>query len=314
MRNLRKNTDKNEFHKINDLIKKFDHSLDFERGLVQITRSTYCSYVRVFLNNLLNTGIISSINKINTLSLNDIYQFILSYSQEGKSRSTQCMMIASLRAFFRFLELFDLANSIPSVAHRKSGSLEYLSYEQLQALLGGCNRNTIKGLRDYTILMLLISLGLRRSEISQLTLEDFNWERGEIVIKSKGSVSCMPISQTLGHILVDYLKYARPKCNSINFFTQIQYPFTGLSAQAISEIVRAGLIRAGIETKRKGAHLLRHSFATQLFARGKSLPEISIALRHKTIETTAIYTHIDFDKLRLVALPWPVAQDEVEYE
>jgi site-specific recombinase XerD len=162
--------------------------------------------------------------------------------------------------------------------------------------------------------MLLIHLGLRRSEVSKLTLNDFDWNKGEIVIRSKGSISRMPILQELGYALVDYLKHARPTCVSDIFFTRVHHPFTGLTPSAISSIVRTRLQRAGCHTKHQGAHLLRHSFATQLLAKGNSLPEISMVLRHKNIGTTAIYAHVDFDKLRLVALSWPAAQNEVDHE
>jgi site-specific recombinase XerD len=309
MKNLRKRVDQNNLYEINDLITRFDNYLNIERGLVKKTRDVYCSCVRVFLH----TKFASPKNRIKDFSPKDVYQFVLSYSQQGKSGRT-LLMIGSLRAFFRFLELFDLADSLPSVPHHKPTLQEYLSYTQLQALLEAYNRNTMKGLRDYTIVMLLIHLGLRRSEVSRLALNDFDWNNGEIIIRGKGSTSRMPISQKLGDALVDYLKRGRPICYSKFFFTRLQHPFSGLSSNTISCIVRAGLQRAGLNTKHQGAHLLRHSFATQLFAKGKSLPEISMVLRHKNIRTTAIYVHVDSVKLRLVALPWPISKSEVDHE
>ena len=271
MRNLQKASCDKKCFNINYLLTTFDRYLDLERGLAQITRYNYCSYVRVFLSAQTKC----SKNAIKHLSPKDVYRFILVYSQEGKPRRTQ-YMIGSLRVFFRFLGLFDLAKSLPSVPYHTSSLPEYLSHDQLQALLEGCNKNTIKGLRDYTILMVLICLGLRRSEVSNLTLHDFNWDRGEVVIRGKGSISCMPISQSLGHVLVDYLKHARPKCSSAHFFIHVRHPFTGLSPQAVSNIVRDGLKRAGIHTKHTGVHLLRHSFATQLLNKGKSLLEMAL--------------------------------------
>lgn len=310
MSNLQKRINKAKFSKINDLIAKFDHHLNVERGLAQRTRETYCSYVRVFLD---AQSIFSDENGIKNLSPKNVYRFLLSYAKEGKPRRSQSM-IGSIRIFFRFLDLFDLADGLPSVPYHKSKPPEYLSDHQLQTLLEGCNRNTMQGLRDYTILMLLIHLGLRGSEVSRLTLNDFDWDRGEIIIRGKGSISRMPISQELGDALVDYLKYARPTSSSNVFFTCVNRPLMGLSPAAISNIIRAGLQRAGLNTNHHGAHLLRHSFATQLLAKGKSLSEISMVLRHKNIRTTAIYAHVDFDKLSLVALPWPTAQKEVSHE
>ena len=192
--------------RINDLICQFDRYLDLERGLSQSTRDGYCRYVRVFLN----TEFKSKNVRVKDFRPKDAYRFVLSYSQGGKSRSRY--MIYALRAFFRFLELFDLANSLPSVSHPRHNLPEFLSHEQLQALLRSCDQYTAMGLRDYAILMLLIRLGLRESEVSKLILNDFDWDKGEVTICGKGSITRFPISKELGNALVNYLKHGRPIC------------------------------------------------------------------------------------------------------
>jgi site-specific recombinase XerD len=301
MKNFKNRSVKDSHKKINDLICKFDHYLDLERGLSQPTRDGYCRYISIFLK----TNFKSKKVKIKDFRPKDVYRFILSYSQRGKAGSKH--MIYALRAFFRFLELFDLANSLPSVSYPRHALPEFLSHEQLQALLRSCDQNTAMGLRDYTILMLLIHLGLRGSEVSKLTLNDFDWDNGEVTIRGKGTITRLPISQELGNALVNYLKRGRPICLCNSFFVGKNQPFSALLPVSIGVIVRLGLQQAGINTKHKGAHLLRHSFATQLLAEGKTLLEIGLALRHKNIRTTAIYAHVDFVKLRLLALPWPIA-------
>lgn len=294
---------------INDLIKRFDQHLNLVRGLARITREANCRYIRVFLNN----NIKSKKSKIKNLRPNDLYRFILSYAQESKPSRTQ-RMICALRTFFRFLELFDLANSLPSVPHTWPKMPEYLSFDQLQKLLNSCDRKTPGGIQAYSIMMLLIHLGLRRSEVTNLNLNDFDWDTGEVEVRGKGSTSRMPISQELGNALVDYLKHARPTCTSNSFFIRLKQPYTKLPASSVSLIVRSGLLRAGINTQHKGAHLLRHSFATLLLAEGRSLFEISMVLRHQSIKSTAIYAHVDRDNLRLIALPWPIASEGVHHE
>src|SRR5213593_4094455 len=83
-------------------------------------------------------------------------------------------------------------------------------------------------------------------------------------------------------------------------------PFGGpIRLNAISGIVRGALTKAGVKSDRKGAHLLRHSLATDMLRRGASLDEIGHILRHSSPSTTAIYAKVDLDSLRTLALPWP---------
>jgi site-specific recombinase XerD len=308
MKNFQSRCTKSNLQKIDNLICRFNRYLDLERGLSRLTRNNYCFYVRVFLS----TEFKSKKIRIKDFHTKGIFKFILSYSQGGGSRRSQ-IMIYSLRAFFRFLKLTDLADSLPSVAHHGHNLPEFLSHKQLQELLKSCNKNTEQGLRDYAILMLLTQLGLRRSEVSKLTLNDFDWDKSEIIVRGKGSISRFPISQELGNALVNYLKRARPPCPCNSFFIRLYQPLTRLAARTISGIVRSGLLRAGLNPRHKGAHLLRHSFATQLLTQGKSLHEIGMVLRHKDIRTTAIYAHVDFAKLKLLALPWPITPKEVHH-
>ncbi|MBA3603554.1 MAG: tyrosine-type recombinase/integrase [Parachlamydiaceae bacterium] len=302
MKNFQNKNITDNLREIDGLVCKFDNYLDLERGLSQSTRHTYCAYTRIFLN------IEFELKKIRIKDFfpKDVFKFILTYSQ-AMSSSKLHSMIYSLRAFFRFLERSDLADCVPSVPRRQHNLPEFLSKKQLQVLLENCNRNTAIGIRDYTIFMLLIHLGLRGSEISNLTLGDFDWDNSEIIVRGKDSISRLPISQSLGNALVDYLRRARPTCSCDSFFVRSHQPQRGLISASISAIVRSGLNRACLTPWHKGAHLLRHSFATHLLSEGKSLHEISMVLRHKSIRTTAIYAHVDFNKLRSLALPWPVA-------
>jgi site-specific recombinase XerD len=74
---------------------------------------------------------------------------------------------------------------------------------------------------------------------------------------------------------------------------------------AISSLVRRALARTGLDPAHKGAHLLRHTVATQMLRQGASLAEIGELLRHRSQQTTMIYAKVDLDLLRPLALPWP---------
>jgi len=85
-------------------------------------------------------------------------------------------------------------------------------------------------------------------------------------------------------------------------------PYVGLAGPAtVGHIVRAALRRGGVQRSGRGAaHLFRHGLATQMIRSGATLTEISEVLRHRSLLTTAVYTHVAFDALRAVAGPWPL--------
>jgi site-specific recombinase XerD len=102
-----------------------------------------------------------------------------------------------------------------------------------------------------------------------------------------------------------YLQNGRPKCNSRRLFIRDHAPFEGFRRNTtISNIVQRALARAGVVSARKGAHLLRHSLATEMLRKGASLVEIGEVLRHRSSDSTAIYAKVDLTTLRALALPW----------
>jgi site-specific recombinase XerD len=103
-----------------------------------------------------------------------------------------------------------------------------------------------------------------------------------------------------------YLRRDRPRCACRRVFIRYRAPVEGFSrAVAIGNIVKCALAKAGVVSPRKGAHLLRHSLATDMLRKGASLDEIGEVLRHKSPDSTAIYAKVDLKALRTLALPWP---------
>jgi site-specific recombinase XerD len=291
---------------IDQLIKNFGQYLLNARGLAPRTINEYCKDTEYFLHTL------SKGNKINICHIHpkDIIQFILE-SSRNKSASRVQHFTYPLRSFFRFLTQTqqlkeDLANFVPTVANRKKSSYpQVLLPNEITKLLQSCDRHQPAGIRSFAILMLMVNLGLRSSEVCNLKLKDINWDKGEIVIRGKGGEARFPIFKELGKALVAYLKRGRPICECKHFFIRLVQPLHGFTSSCVRAILRSVLKQAGLNPKIKGAHLLRHSFATQLLEQGASLEEIGMVLRHKDVGTTAVYARANFDKLRTIALPWP---------
>ena len=269
--------------------------------------TNYIPLIRCFLSNCFKAGTI----KLEKLCPKDITAFILSYTQSVK-RSTAKLMLTSLRAFFRYLRFrgqiaTDLAAFVPAISDwRLTGLPKSLEPEQIEDLLKSCDQNTKVGQRDYTILSLLARLGLRAGEIVKMTLDDINWDVGELIIRGKGSrKDKLPIPYDVGEALVAYLQHGRPTCPTRCVFIRARAPYQGFSSSvAICNIVHRALLRAKINSCHKGAHLLRHSLATNMLRKGASLTEIGEVLRHQLPSTTEIYTKIDIVSLRSLAQPW----------
>jgi site-specific recombinase XerD len=288
------------------LINSFAQYLKQSRGLAPRTIKDYCADTKSFLQ-ILRKG-----NKIrfDRMSSKQVIRSFLNFTKE-KGRSRAQHIIYALRSFFRYLKQAhlieeDLTSALPSVANRKKTSYpDVLSSEMMNKLLESCDRTGPLGKRNYAILLLMITLGLRSCEVCDLKLSDLDWERGELIVRGKGSEDSFPIFQEMGKALVDYLKYGRPDCESIKVFIRSVHPFKGITTACIRNMVSSTLSLCGLSSTKKGAHLLRHSFAMQLLEKGATLEEIGVILRHKDIEATAIYAQASFARLEALVQPWP---------
>ena len=222
-------------------------------------------------------------------------------------------MTTVLRSFFQFLRYrdyigLDLATTVPAVASWTMATIpKALPSDQVERLLSACARDTATGRRDYAIILLMARLGLRPGEVAFLTLDDIDWQLGCITVRGKGGqLAKLPLPIDVGEALVGYLQNGRPKTRIRKFFLSAQAPIHGFSCnRRISMLVGEALERAGIDSQRKGAHQLRHALATGMLQRGASLREIGEVLRHRDLQSTAIYAKVDLNSLREVAMPWP---------
>ncbi|MBV8414023.1 MAG: tyrosine-type recombinase/integrase [Verrucomicrobia bacterium] len=279
-----------------------------ERGLDCATIYNYSRHVDRFLAEQFGGGRIN----LRALSVSDIGAFVRRHApRHGRGWAAQ--MVTGLRSFFRFAQLqgvveSDLAALVPSVpSWEMSGPPKHLQSEAVQRVLSACDRSTVKGKRDYAILLLLARLGLRAGEIVALQLDDIDWANGELVVRSKkgDGWARLPLPMDVGRALERYLM-VRPPSPYRNVFVRGYAPYTPFVASGpVSVLVRKAIERAGVKSVRTGAHIFRHSLATEMLRRGASLAEIGRVLRHRDPDSTAIYARVDLEALRELALPWP---------
>ena len=290
------------------ILTRYERHLRSERGLAAATVINYLPCIRKFLIERFREKPLV----IREVRSSDVSAFILRHAPTMSPRRAQ-LVTAAFRSFFRFLfqdgELqVNLALSVPSVADRRLATIpKYLSPDQVERVLGTCNRQTATGRRDYAILLLLARLGLRAGEVVSLQLDDVDWRAGELLVRGKGLLhDRMPLPVDVGEALTSYLRMDRPACKTRRVFVCMKAPRSGFAGPStLSTIVRRALDRADLYPALRGAHVLRHSLATTMLRSGASMNEIGEILRHRTPSTTEIYAKLDFDGLRTLAHPWP---------
>ncbi len=222
-------------------------------------------------------------------------------------------LVVGMRLLLRYLYYkgltdTDLSITVPTVARWSLSTLpKHLSAAQVRQVLRHCDRSTPLGRRNYAILLLLARLGLRAGEVVRLNLEDIDWENARITVCGKGGQwAQLPLPADVARAIARYLRRDRPRCECRRVFIRDYAPIGGFNyATAISKIVQCALAKANVVSARKGAHLMRHSLATDMLRKGASLDEIGEVLRHRCTDTTAIYAKVDISSLRTLALPWP---------
>lgn len=281
----------------------FERYLLVERGLVSGTVRGYVAGARRFLAGL------EGVRGIGSVTAAEVTAAVLRESA-GVSVATAQNFVAGLKSFLRFcfvegLVAADLSEAALAVTGRRRSSLPRgISAADADALLASCDRRTSLGRRDYALLVVLLRLGLRRSEVAGLRLEDVDWRAGEVVVRGKGArEDRLPLPADVGEAIAAYLRRGRSPGGCREVFLRARAPYGPMASGTVASTVRRACRRAGVAEV--GSHRLRHTVACEMVAVGVPLVEIAQVLRHHSLQTTAVYARVDLDRLRLVAGPWP---------
>jgi site-specific recombinase XerD len=205
----------------------------------------------------------------------------------------------------------DLALAIPAFAHWRLAKLpRCLSAEEVNRLIAACDGTDPGRLRDRAIVLMLVRLGLRSGDVAQLRLTDIDWKNGTLQVIGKGRYQVrLPLPQEVGNAVLRYLEL-RPACSDTDHvFVRSIAPYRPLaSGDGVSSVVKHALQRARIEAPAKGAHLLRHTAATEMLRNGVPLEQAGLVLRHRSIDMTAYYAKVDVALLKQIVQPWPEVQ------
>jgi integrase/recombinase XerD len=295
---------------IHDELERFTSHLEQVCGLAAKTRADRRWWVEQFLADRFGRGPLA----IDRLTPRDMADFLGRHGARYAPR-TAGVRADALRSYLRFRaarcadRVDALLAAIPTVACWRLASLPTaLSPDETARFLKGFDRRHADGQRGYAMARFLLDLGLRGNEVVALQLDDLNWQDGTIRIGAGKSrrVDVLPLPVLTGRALVAYLRRARPPSPSRAVFLRDRAPYDApITPAIVRHAMKKAFVRCGLGARYSGTHILRRTTATQMRLAGASLKQIADVLRHRSLDTTTIYTKIDRPRLATVAAPWP---------
>jgi len=282
----------------------FDY-LQEQRGLKKATMRLYRDHLTTYEQYLRQAGI----KDLTHLSTDAIEGFITWRSTQLSPTSLRGLCSA-LRLFFRYLyreQILDrdLSSAIEAPrAYRLSTIPRSIEWGKVREMLDSVDRRSALGKRDYAMLLLLVTYGLRAREVASLRLDDIDWrsERLQIPERKADHAATFPLSPIVGEALLDYLKSGRPRTTRREVFFRARAPRRPISHRVVSLRASYYLRKIGVEVHRPGSHTLRHSCAQHLLDADFSLKVIGDYLGHRSASSTEIYAKVAIEALREVAL------------
>ena len=284
----------------------FFRYLTEEKGLRPRSIHHYRFYLRQFAAYLERLGI----QDLARMSPTVLSGFIAEYAPPRVSWETVRNACGTLRVFLRYLHREGvIAKDLSSLvefpqSYRHAGIPRSISWEQVEQVLAGIDRRAACGKRDYAMLLLLATYGLRAAEVAALTLDDIDWRNERLKIRERkvGNTTTYPLSAVVGAAIVDYLKNGRPATTCREVFMRAAAPLVPIGSAAVVCRAARYIRKAGISVPRAGSHVLRHSCVQRLLNAHFSLKHIGDYVGHSSASSTQIYGKIAIEQLREVAL------------
>lgn len=243
------------------------------------------------------------IHVLNDVTKTDLQGYLNEMERENLALSTISRNIASIRAFFQYLQKIDMIKEDPSESLKppriEKRIPEILSVEEVDRLLKQPNLNTPKGIRDNAMLELMYATGMRVSELVHLQLTDINLQMGYVICHETERERIIPIGNVCKNAIVQYMEHSR------GFFVKNTYEpalFTNCSGKTMSrqgfwKVLKGYVESAGI-SRDITPHTLRHSFAVHMLQNGADVKSVQEMLGHSDISSTQVYLGMNMAKMR----------------
>lgn len=225
------------------------------------------------------------------------------YLKADHKPNTVQLYITSVRMFFTWTAAEhiypNIAEHIKGAKIDREHKKDYLTSKQVRAVLNSIDRSTATGLRDYAIMYLMVTAGLRTIEVSRANIEDIRTvgDNTVLFVQGKGheeKADYIKLSDKAEQAIREYLKTRKNITGADALFTSTSHNNAGqrMTTRSISGIVKARLKAVGYDSDRLTAHSLRHTAVTLSLTAGKDITEVQQFARHANINTTMIYAHL----------------------
>jgi site-specific recombinase XerD len=276
-----------------------------ERGLREATIYKYVHCLNGFAGFLKRSGV----TLLTELSPALLAAFVVDTAPKlaCTGKRDLCGMI---RVFLRFCHrqqviTKDLSDAVEMPqSYRLADVPRSITWDEVRRMLEAVDRRTVLGRRDYAILLLLVTYGLRAHEVAKLTLDDIDWKRERLQIPERkaGHWTAYPLANVVAEALIEYLRSGRPQTEDRHVFFRVLAPRSPITNGAVSATVAKYLRKAGVQVRRAGAHTLRHTCVQRLIDAEFPLKTIGDYVGHRSPQSTEIYSKVAIATLREVAM------------
>jgi site-specific recombinase XerD len=292
---------------LEEKIIEYHRYLDQVRGFSISTINDHCRTVSEFISGC------GGLPYLKKLTSKDIENFICKIGKRFNRGSLQ-HVIAHIRAFLRYLIMrneapmgLDAQIDTPCV-YREEQLPRSLDWRTVQTIIQSIDRSTAIGKRDYAMLLLVTTYGLRASDVVSLKLDDIDWRKNIIQIFQHKTTTplLLPLTEAVGESIVEYLRRGRPQVSFREIFSRCKAPNGPIKPTTMNEAFKCWVRRSGLLITFQGSHCLRHSYAVHLLRQGTPLKTIGDLLGHRDFESTCVYLRLNIEDLRAVPLSLPI--------
>ena len=283
----------------------FERHLLAERGLRPASVQRYANCLRKFSSHLEQVG---------AKSLTELSPALLaSFAIEAApslSRAATHDLCGTLRVFLRYCHRERIISEDLSAAvdtprrYRLTAVPRAITWDEVRRMLEAVDRRMPCGRRDYAMLLLLVTYGLRAGEVARLTLDDIDWKRERLQVSGRKAdhATAYPLASVVAEALVEYIRSGRPETTDRHLFLRAVAPRVPITRVGVSSRVTTYLRKAGVQVPSAGSHTLRHTCVQRLIEAEFPLKAIGDYVGHRSPEATAVYAKVSLNDLREVAL------------
>ena len=197
---------------------------------------------------------------------------------------------------------------------KRNRAPSFYSPEEIRQLEESISRSSNVGKRNYAMVTLSSRVGLRVSDVANLSFGDIDWENNMIALiqYKTGNPLSLPLLPVIGNAIIDYLRHARPQSKSNKVFLSCRPPYGELTPGAVHLAMATAFRDSGIEYKERhhGGHALRFSLAQRMLDKSTPIPVISETLGHTETDMTRTYVRIDLAHMMNCTLNVPKIRDD----